>query len=63
MGLGISDHKAFTSVSKMYALANVWMESGMGWGYAMKNIWRTYHNIRNKLQTMKIDIPKPQTWG
>jgi hypothetical protein len=28
---GIGDHKAFTSVGEMYALANVWTKSGLGW--------------------------------
>ena len=41
MRFGIGDYKAFTSVGKMYALANVWTESGLGWGDSMKNIWST----------------------
>ena len=45
MRFGIGDHKAFTSVSKMYALANVWTESRLGWGELMKSIGRTCHNI------------------
>ena len=41
MRFGIGDHKAFTSFDKMYALANVWTESKLGWGDSMKNIWST----------------------
>jgi hypothetical protein len=41
MRFGIGDHKTFTSVGKMYALANVWTESGLGWGDSMKNIRST----------------------
>jgi hypothetical protein len=59
----IGDHKAFTSVGKMYTLANVWTESGLGRGDSMKNIRRTCCSIRTKLRTMKRDVPKPQTWG
>ena len=55
MRFGISGHKAFTSVCKMYALANVWIESGRGWGNSMKNIRRTCCKckIRTKQGTMK----------
>ena len=45
MRFGIGDHKAFTSVGKMYPLANVWTESGLGWGDLMESIRRTYCNI------------------
>jgi hypothetical protein len=41
MRFGIGDYKAFTSVGKMYALANVWTESDLGWGDSMKNILST----------------------
>ena len=41
MRFGIGDHKTFTSVGKMYALANVWTDSGLGWGDSMKNIRST----------------------
>ena len=49
MRFGIGDHKAFTSVSKMYALANVWTESKLGWGDSLKRIRRTWCNVRTKL--------------
>jgi hypothetical protein len=38
---GIGDYKAFTSVGEMYALANVWTQSELGWGDSMKNIRST----------------------
>jgi hypothetical protein len=63
MRFSISDHKAFTSVGKMYTLANVWTESGLGWRDSMKRNRRTWHNISTKLRTMKIYVPRLQTWG
>ena len=45
MRFGIGDHEAFTSVSKMYALADVWTEFRLGWEESMKSIWRTCCNI------------------
>ena len=45
MRFGIGDHKAFTSIGKMYTLANVWTESRLGWEESMKSIWRPCHNI------------------
>ena len=48
MRFGIGDNKAFTSLGKMYALANVWMESGLGWGDSMKRMQRTWCTISTK---------------
>jgi hypothetical protein len=48
MRFGIGDHKAFTSVGKMYALANVRAESRLGWRDSMKNIGGACCNIRTK---------------
>ena len=46
MRFDIDDYKAFTSVNKMYALANVWMKSELGWGDLLK--------IKIKLKNLKL---------